>query len=153
MARVTLTGFEKALSVMSDLPLEMRGPAIKAALRKAGQVVARRAKQLVPPPGYPGDKPEFKPLRDTLGVEVKGYESATVAIVGPKRPAGAHGHLVEGADSEGQNIDVRHHSRGQPTGTVLVKQPFVGPAAKQTEGAQRTAIEEGIRKATEKALR
>ena len=153
MATLQLTGFEGVLSTLASLPLEMRGPVISTALRKGGKIVAARAKQLVPPPGYPGDKPEFKPLRETIGVEVKVYSSASVAIIGPKRPAGAHGHLVEGVDSKGENVDVRHHSRGQPTGSILKKTPFMGPASRDTKEQQRAAVTEGIRKASAKAKR
>jgi hypothetical protein len=64
-------------------------------LAAASKVVVKRARELVPKPGYAGDKPGLKPLRETIGHTVKTYGQIFVAIIGPQRPAGAHGHLVE----------------------------------------------------------
>jgi len=87
-------------------------------------------------------------------VKVKTYENATVAVVGPRRPEGSHGHLVEGAYAKGGqwiNIDVRHHSHGKPTGVILKKHPFVQSASEQTRTQQVAAIREGITAAVKKA--
>jgi len=74
-----------------------RGAAIGRVMRSAGQVVRDRVREVLPRPGYPGDKPELKPLRDTVAVKVKNYQGGfyKVLIVGYALPAGAHGHLVE----------------------------------------------------------
>lgn len=153
MAAVKLTGFEQALGTLSSLPLEMRGPIINRALRKAGKIVIAKAYSLVPEPDYPGDKLGLTALRDTLTVRIKEYEGSNVMIAGPKHDGGQHGHLVEGADSEGENVDVMHHSHGRATGVVLKKTPFMGPASKITETQQRAAITDGVRKASAKAKR
>jgi hypothetical protein len=93
---VRIEGFEEADRLLAKIadPAE-RNKAFTAGLRAAGNVVKTRAKELVPKPGYPGDKPGLKPLRDTLSVLVKQYSDVWVAVVGPSRPAGRHGHLVE----------------------------------------------------------
>lgn len=143
MATVKIENFELVERQLMQLPIEMRGKVLRAALRKAGKLVVDRAKQLVPPPGYPGDKPEYKPLRDSLAVETRGYTNALVAIVGAKRPAGTHGHLVEESH--------RHFSHGVPTGVMTEPTPFIGPAAEQTAGQQQITLIDGIKKAVAKA--
>jgi len=133
---------DNALATISSVQREL-----KKGLRKAGLLVARRARQLVPQPGYPGDKPELKPLRDTIGVEVKEGDVTLYAVIGPQRPAGAHGHLVEGAKP------VRHHSHGRPTGVVLKPNPFLAPAVLTTAAAQKTAMLKALKAATRKAAK
>jgi len=144
MAVVQITGAEAIEADLSRIPLELRGTAMRSGLRAAGTLVVRRAKQLVPQPGYPGDKPEFKPLRDTLGVEVRAYENAMVAVVGPKRPAGSHGHLVE--------YSHMHYAHGQPTGIRTKATPFIGPAVKETKLRQMAAVQRVVKRAVEKAI-
>lgn len=132
MVKITTTiqGADAAERIMASLPAELNKQQRKA-LRKMGQVVVRRARALVPQPGYPGDKPEYKPLRDTIAVEVKEGRQL-FAVVGPKRPAGAHGHLVE--------YGHRVVSHGVDTGYVTEPHPFMEPAATETR-PQQDAIE------------
>ncbi len=130
-------GFTEAEAMLLEVP-HKTNQALKKALRKAGQHVVKRAKQLVPRPGYPGDKPDLKPLRDTIGVEVKQGETI-YAVVGPKRPAGAHGHLVEGG--------ARHHSWGVPTGVMTKPVPFIEPASQDTKHLQHTELVDNLKKA------
>ena len=141
---VTITGAEKIDEDLARIPLELRGTTIRAGLRRAGAMVVRRARQLVPQPGYPGDKPEFKPLRETIATEVKVYANAAVAIVGPKSPAGAHGHLVESSHA--------HYAHGQPTGVRTKPTPFIEPAARETKLRQMAAVREGVKQAVQKAI-
>ena len=108
----------------------------RKALRKMGTVVMNAARKLVPQPGYPGDKPEFKPLRDTIGVEVKDGEQI-YAVIGPERPAGAHGHLVE----YGHRI-VKHD--GEDTGKMAEPHPFMEPAARDTRSQQDAIARQAI---------
>ena len=79
----------------------VRKAATEEALKKASEVVVHAAKREVPQPGYPGDDPSKKPLRDTIAFVVREYEQTGtfVAVIGPQYPAGAHAHLVhEGHD-------------------------------------------------------
>lgn len=103
--------------------LSLQARATRDFLRKALQPVARDARKLIPKPGYPGDKPEFKPLRNTIRVAVRDYGRTWYGAVGPAYPAGAHGHLVAGF-----RRPARHHARGRPTGKSLRVTPFLGPA-------------------------
>lgn len=95
MPDVVVTSTELLNAIEADLErIEFfhRSAAVKGAMRKVGNMVKARIRGNVPKPGYPGDKPELKPLRDTVGVSVKEYPTgAVVAIVGFRRPAGAHG--------------------------------------------------------------
>ena len=110
----------------------------------AGRIIARRAKQLVPPPGYPGDDPALMPLRETLRSEYKEYSGdVKMAVVGPKRPEGAHGHLVERG--------FRHYAHGVPTGTIVAGQPFLEAAAKDTEQLVTLKITNAITDADRKS--
>lgn len=143
--RIEITNFAEADRQLASIPIELRGPAIKQGLRSAGVLVVEQARRYVPPPGYYGDKPQFKPLRDTIAVEVKGYSRATVAIIGPKRPAGSHGNLVEESH--------RHFSHGKPTGIMTEATPFMAMAAEDTTYAQTRAIRAGIGKALRHAMR
>lgn len=73
-----------------------RSGAVKRGLKTAGEVVEARVRETLPLPGYPGDKPGLKPLRDTVNTKVKDYGNGLfAAIVGYEYPAGAHGHNVE----------------------------------------------------------
>jgi hypothetical protein len=88
-------------SQLSRLSIAQRSDVIKRGLRAAGNVVRHRVRELLPKPGYPGDKPGLKPLRDSISVVVKEYSSGKiVAIVGENYGAAAHLHLVE----EGHDI-------------------------------------------------
>lgn len=131
-----IDGGEKAERIFLLLPAILDRE-ISGALRKMGNVVARRARQLVPPPGYPGDKPDKKPLRDTIGVEIK-YGRQRYAVIGPMRPAGAHGHLVE--------FSHRYFAWGVDTGRMTEPHPFMGPAAQETIPRQNAIAAEAIRK-------
>lgn len=133
MAKIStsVSGVEAADRLAKSAPVILRDE-VRKALRKAGQVVIKRAKQLVPPPGYPGDKPGLKPLRDTIGQEIKDGRTTYFTVVGPKYPAGAHGYLVE--------VPHQHFSHGQPTGGMTEPHPFMEPAAESTKPQQRQAM-------------
>lgn len=94
--RVSMETWDKADALLGRLPILVRGSELSKALTKGGSVVVRRARQLVTPPGYPGDKPDKKPLRDTISTVIRQYKNGMfVLVIGPQYPAGAHGHLVE----------------------------------------------------------
>lgn len=118
--------------LLGQIPIELRSKTLKKALRKAGQVVAREARRLAPKPGYPGDKPGKKPLKNTIRVKIADYGQTQAAFVGPSYPDGAHGHLVEYG-----------HDKvlwGERTGEYVRGKPFMRPSADSTEAQQREAI-------------
>lgn len=90
--------WESADRILGQLEQTVRGPAIGQAMRHVLNKIKQKTKQIVPKPGYPGDKPGLTPLRDTLAVKTKNYQDGTVkvGIVGYTYPEGAHGHLLEG---------------------------------------------------------
>lgn len=83
---------------LAKLEQTVRGPAIGTAMRKVASDINKQTKAILPKPGYPGDKPELIPLRETLKIKTKNYQGGTVKVVitGYSYPAGAHGHLLEG---------------------------------------------------------
>lgn len=95
--------WDAADKILAKLDMAVRGPAINTALRKVGNGIKSKTKAILPKPGYPGDKPDMVPLRETLKVKVKEYEGGKikVGIVGytysrEKGKGGNHGHLLEG---------------------------------------------------------
>jgi hypothetical protein len=154
ISSVKIEGFEEADKLLGKIAdPERRNQAFVGGLKAASQLVVSRAKELVPAPGYPGDKPGLKALRNTLGHIVKQYTSAFVAIIGPQRPAGAHGHLVEGG-TRPHVIKSRLH-KALAFRSIMRKEinhpgarpkPFLSPAATDTRPQQEAAIIEGINK-------
>lgn len=104
MARVQATveiddaAFKEADLLLAQIDESVRGRTIGNAMRKVLNEVGKKTKQILPKPGYPGDKPENVPLRDTLRTRTRNYQSGTVKVVllGYSWPGGAHGHLLEG---------------------------------------------------------
>lgn len=133
---------EETDKLLGQIPINLRRRSLKKALRKAGQVVAREARRLAPRPGYPGDKPGKKPLKNTIRVKVSDFGEVQAAFVGPSYPEGAHGHLVEFGHEE--------VLWGKRTGGFVREKPFMRPAADSTEAQQREAIISTLKKDIEK---
>ena len=152
--------------LLTRLPLQLRGKYLKQGVRAGLGVVRKKARQLVPTPGYPGDKPGLKPLRDTIGLAVRDYGETIFGVVGPEYPAGAHGHLVEHGvkphvvkpkrkralafEAGGEDV-----IRSQILHPGMEGTPFMEPAADSTVNDQKAAIENkvvaGIEKETKSA--
>lgn len=134
--------------ILSQIPIEMRGKALKSAVTEAGKLVIKRAKQYVPR-GDKRHKPELKPLWKTLGQNIKAYnnDALWMAIVGPKRPGGAHGHLIEGGHDVVVNRGPRK-GKSPLTGSARVEgKEFMAPAVDQTLKAQDKIVMATLRKA------
>lgn len=123
--------------LLGRLALQMRGKILVQGVRAAGRVAANAAKTLAPKPGYPGDKPDRKPLNQTIKVVVRDYSNGPAAVVGPQWPEGAHGHLVE-------------FGHQLPDGSRTKPKPFLRPAADSTKTQQQSAliakVDAGVRK-------
>lgn len=96
-ATIQIIGTEAFEAELLRLEVAHRGTALRAGLRAAGNAVKQRLRQILPKPGYPGDKPGLTALRDTVSVKLKEYQlgRVVVAVVGYEWGAGSHGHLVE----------------------------------------------------------
>jgi hypothetical protein len=73
---------------------------LHAGVRKAATVVKQRNFEMLPKPGYPGDRPKLKALRDTITVKTAEYvagngRTMVFGLVGYAWGAGSHGHPVE----------------------------------------------------------
>jgi hypothetical protein len=98
-------GWKAADQLLARLEIAVRGKTINDAMRKVGNDIKQRTRAILPKPGYPGDRPDMKPLRETLKVKVKDFNGGAikVMVVGYtySRPpnegqGGNHGHLLEG---------------------------------------------------------
>lgn len=136
MATLQLDGWEELARQLDRVDDQLTKRAKLEAVKAAGEVVAARAKQLCPR-GDAADKPDAKPLADTIAVEVRDYDQRALAVIGPQYPAGAHGHLVE----HGHEIVTRD---GRRTGRRARPKPFVRPAFDETQDAQQAAMESVI---------
>lgn len=138
MAEIELEGWDELAKSLDRVDDRLTGRAKMDAVKAAGEVVAATAKALCPR-GEPADKPDLKPLAETIAVEVRDYGERALAVIGPQLPAGAHGHNVE----HGHEI-VAH---GKRTGRRAQPKPFVRPAFDGTR-EQQTAAMQGVVDAT-----
>ena len=134
--------FDKALQAIEQ---QYRVTALSKAAKDAGEVVAEKARALVPV-GDPRHKPKNPPLKDTITVKVKHYNDGLrqVAIVGARRPQGNHSHLVE----KGHWIRRRGkkgEGPGQWYGAKVEGKEFLAPAADTTQQQQTQAIVDALR--------
>lgn len=129
--------------LLSDIDVTLRRKAARDAVRAAGNVVAKRARQLCQRSARTGTRKHWsnntesqrqgvKPLADTIGVVVRDYGDVFVAIVGPQYPAGALGHLVEFGHA--------WVAWGQVTSEEIKPSPFMRPAADETTSEQVAAL-------------
>lgn len=141
-------------ALLRELPVHLAGETLARAVQAAGKPVVAAAKKNVTGPGYKGDKKGLKPLRDTIGMQVRDYGTTWVAIIGPEYPAGAHGHLVEfGHDivigGRAARVDAEEASddnetpKGKRVGRVR-PYPFLRPAVDATLNEQQNAFVHSI---------
>ena len=153
-ASVTITETGDMNAILEQLPVMLQRGAVDKALRAAGKVVAKRAKELCPRSSKTGTREGWskqtagsrtgtKPLAETIGVVVRKYDTVSVAVVGPQHPAGALGHLVE----YGHRMVVYGHD----TGRRVQPKPFMRPAADETKGEQEAAMLRVLKAELEKA--
>lgn len=134
-----LDGIDRELA---QLEMLARSPVLKAGMKDAGEIVEQRLQEVLPKPGYPGDKPELTPLRDATATKVVEYqdEGKIVSITGYDYTAGGqHGHLVEAG-----------HEKvlwGVEIGGFVEGRHYLEDAAKATESQQEAAITGAIESA------
>lgn len=137
-------------SELAKLSVLHRQPALRSGLRDAGRIVEKRYRELVPPPGYPGDKPGLKPLRDTITTRVAEYPSGVlVGVVGAQYPAGAHAHLLE------EGFDLVRGGKKKTGGRVVGHvegRHYLQQAVDSTKSLHDNAVIEGVRNAVQKTL-
>jgi hypothetical protein len=131
---------KSALGILDQIDEMVRGPAITQVLRSVGTQIKNDVRAVLPKPGYPGDKPQFKPLRDSLKVKVKNYDGGAikVMITGYEWPAGAHGQPLEAG-----------HEKvlwGRPTGEQVDPHAFLGDVVRSGQASQSRQLIEGARK-------
>ena len=133
---------------LANVDLQLRTTALKKALRRGGNVVANRARQLAPRSKQTGTSEQWsaktaasragvKPLAETIGVVVRDYGQPLVLLVGPEYPAGALAHLIEYGHAE--------YLYGVATGRRVPPKPFLRPAADETEEQVHSTIVDTLR--------
>lgn len=131
-AWVKIHGMDEVGVLLNNFAAETQAKTLETAIRQACRVVIKEAKKIVSPPGYKGDKPGLVPLKDTIEFKVVTNTKGTLGMVGPRRPDGAHGHLVEFG-----------HTKvlwGNRTSGRVRPYPFLRPAADTTQSAQQSAM-------------
>lgn len=127
--KISETG--RADQLLAQLPVKLRGGVLKKAVRAAGAIVARSARQLCPV----GVKNKAgRRLRDTITTVTREKGQSVLAVTGPRygQGLGNHSHLVEFG-----------HAKvlwGNPTSGFVRPHPFLRPAADQTLSAQQSEI-------------
>lgn len=130
--RIAITGYDELMQALDRIDDTLTGKLKRQMVKAAAEVVARRARELCPV-GNPADKPDLKPLRDTISIELRDYGPRALAVVGPALPAGAHGHNVEYGHEE-----VLY---GVRTGRQVPPHAFMRPAFDETQAEQLAAME------------
>jgi len=134
---------------LAELPMKMRKRALRSALTKAGNLIKKRARQLVPrskgaAKSYRKSRGK-KPLYQTIGTKIRTYPKSNggdvfLSVIGPEYPAGAHGHLVE----FGHEI-VGHKPKQVKTGRRSREIPFMQPAFEDMKGQVQRELETKVR--------
>ena len=138
--------------LLAKLPWDLRAKSLGQAARAGGSVVRNDARKRAPI-GDQKHNPGATALKKTIAVTVRYYDNdrRAVAVVGPRYPQGAHGHLVE----DGHDVIVSRGSRkGQKplTGTARVEgKEFLAPAADSTKSQQTAAVLKKLRQLIKKA--
>ena len=137
----------EATKILERIDALVRGQAINATLRNMGNAIKSDLRAALPKPGYPGDKPEYTPLRDALSVRVREYSKGgnivKVLVVGYRWPQGAQGQPLE----SGHVIANQH---GRYDGFVEAR-PFLADTVKRSGPSQTNALIAGARKMLAKA--
>lgn len=135
-----------------------RGPAITKVLRDVGNHIKKSLREILPKPGYPGDKTYRTdkdgktvlavPLRDTVKVKIVNYRGGEikVMIVGYENPEGAHGHLVEFGHEKWLWGEFIENSPVDP-------HPYLQTAINMTANTRNQVFIDGARAALAKAQR
>ena len=147
---VTITEDIDLESVLEKFPNHMKRTVLRDAVKAAAKIVQKAAKARAPV-GDPSHKPHNKPLAKSIGLIIKRYsnDEKFMAIVGPQRPAGAHGHLLEGGHdifARGpKGVSYRNEGVKPLTGkTRAAARAFMVPAIDATRKAVDVAVIESI---------
>jgi len=136
--------------LLAMLPVEIREKSVRKANNAAARVVRNRARQLAPRSSQTGStskksdsqKARSNARRFNLSKSIfsitKIYGTKVLSMVGPRRPDGNIGHLLEFG-----------HAKvlwGKKTSGVVRERPFMRPAADATRGEQKKAVLQTLKK-------
>jgi len=165
----TFDAIDKQLARLDDFGLRTR--TLERGLIKAGNITKKRLKEILPKPGYPGDKPELKPLRDTIQTKLtrtKDGKRLTVSVGAEYKPSGGggnHMHIVElGHDitnkrgkrdmstANAANASVGKKAKGPVLGFVQGRF-YIAKAAAETESQVGAELINAITNMVDEALK
>ena len=141
--------------VLEQLPGLMQSAAFEGGLRPAGEVVAKRMRQLTPRSSSSGATKKWSkktaqsragesPLADNIGVKVLRPKNRTASVlIGFQWPGGNKGHFV----SPMKRVDREQVLWGKRTGKRVAKaNDFQRQAFDETKSQQASAFISGMRK-------
>jgi hypothetical protein len=134
----------------------VRGRVLDDAVKAAAQVVVDAAERRVPDSKKTGTRDKWsqktkserkgaKQLKNTIAYVIRKYDNGMkrLAVIGPRYPAGALGHLIEFGHS------AVLWGRTSSKVTRVPPKPFLRPAADSTKATQSAAIDTVLRQAIE----
>lgn len=135
--QLTLIGDKELLAAFGELGRRAQGEIVRKALRAASRPIINAARDnLQAQTGGEGTGN----LRKSMGLRMKTYRNSgsTVAVIGPRWPQGAHGHLVEFGTTT--RVTKKGISRG-----FMPARPFLRPAFDTFKGAALAMLASMIR--------
>lgn len=155
---VKIEGDDELMAILNKLPtiFVASGGPLDNAVRKAGGVVAKRARQIAPDSRQTGsrDKQSAKSKKDwpeklnkTIRTKVVKYEQTAVAVVGPKAPEGNMAHFMQ---EKGRRLVLW----GKSTLIALyrINQNWITKAVDETKEDQRREIATSLKADLDKVM-
>ena len=142
MASVKITETANLEKILAELPIALRGKALKAIVKKSVAPTAKEMRRRAPVETPNLNRPQDKPLKKTIITKIKEYRQGgmVMAIVGPSHQEGRHGHLLEAGHKivpRGQAKGGTSNRGGNQVGEVDAK-PWMAPAVDTTQKAVDT---------------
>ena len=124
--QLTLIGDKELLAAFGDLERRAQSGIVGKALRAASRPIVNAARDNL----RAGNHKFTGNLIKSIGLRIKTYrkDGRTIAVIGPRWPEGAHGHLVEFGTGP------RQTEKGKSTG-FMPATPFLRPAFDAFKGA------------------
>lgn len=154
---VQVTGDKELAALLDRLPkmvVAAGGPTDRA-VRKGGNIVARRARQLAPDSSKTRtmDKMTQKSFdkwphhtKNTIGTKVVLYPNNSVAIIGPKSPEGNAAYF-------GQEKPRKHVLWGKTVTTYRIVRNWITQAFDETKSEQQSAMAASLRADIDKIVK
>lgn len=151
-----MEGLDQLLGQIPPLVIATGGP-LDRAVGKAGQVIAKRARQLAPNSKRTGSKDKqsekarkiwVKQIKNTIRSVVRRYPTTALAVVGPKAPEGNAAHFNQEKPRKmvlwGKATRIRPYS---------IARDWIVQAFDETKAEQGVAMETSLKQDIDKVMR